>query len=109
VIDPGRDLGHVDGKKKSVTSTGEPSSTSNTLELKQTPQSQAPQNHSSTSAWSGSEHKDKKSLIDGSKPEVAHPPRVQEEKFTAMNTDTVGNTSNGSKRNPDGTICEDCN
>ena len=108
MIDPGRDLGHVDGKKKSVASTGEPSSTSDTSELHQTLQSQSSQDQSTISARSGLEHKDKELLMGGSKPEAPHSPEVQE-KSASMNVDSAGTASNKIKRNPDGTICEDCN
>lgn len=91
IIDPGRDLGHVDGKKKT------------------TGMSEAPASDDVPS---------EQTLVEG--PETAVRPKAirqlkshdGERKFTPMDVDS-SEAKEGRKaevkRNPDGRICEDCN
>lgn len=109
VIDPGRDLGHVDGKKKSVASTTESSNFSTTG--RETPQTEYSENQTETTKRPESVHGDTEAPTDGPRPQALKPSGTQEErKFTPMDVDTAPTVGpDGLKRNPDGTICEDCN
>jgi len=101
IIEPGRDLGHVDGKKHSVNPT---TPTENPIK-------------------DGDAAEDGVKVGDEKEPaQIPHAiSRLQEQepeserKFTPMDVDSVdikderGGVESGIKRNPDGSICEDCN
>lgn len=114
VIDPTRDLGHVDGKKKSVVVIQEDDSPSN-----QASQAATPQEYESQGQDSGLQQEEQK--------QPARRPRAisnlqaavgdGERKFTPMDVDGAEmayergegeQREEQVKRNPDGSICEDC-
>ena len=102
IIEPGRDLGHVDGKKKSAVVQTKPESTH---------VSQPPNGEAMLDVEQGEE-------FTGKRPPAVHRVMQQEgkRKFTPMDLDQKNSMSEGLgesgeqiKRNPDGTVCEDCN
>lgn len=114
IIDPGRDLGHVDGKKKSVAA---PSSVA-------TEDTESVFSNQASSTAASTIHGDEDSQpSEGPRPKAIT--RLTggdggsvtrgERKFTPMDVDIaeargrVSEQDDGIKRNDDGSICEDCN
>jgi len=95
IIEPGRDLGHVDGKKKSVLSVSESEPKE---ESKETETARDDDDQSASSFRPPAI-----SRVQGERKESGR-------NFTPMDVDSMEmkDDDDGVKRNPDGSLCEDC-
>jgi hypothetical protein len=103
IIEPGRDLGHVDGKKKSIAGA--------TLTEHQPPDS----NEKEDNIDSEAQRQEKKGEDEVLRPGADSNTKVQGQesrrKFTPMDMDTIETRNESGEtqvKNTDGSLCEDC-
>lgn len=107
IVDPDRDLGHVDGKKKSTSASG--------TEAARDASVQEPTQDLSDQGGESTDARDSKESEMRPLPVSRVSQRVKaedgERKFTPMDLDVeeMVRESGDVKRNADGSICEDCN
>lgn len=120
IIDPDRDLGHVDGKKKSTTTTASTSVSSSA----QPHRPNAPDRDDSSRELENEYHNQTQSVARAQQSPARRPRAISnlqgmtgdgERKFTPMDVDGVEmedehvqQQQGQVRRNPDGSICEDC-